>query len=135
MGKLLFLSSKLLCCETPFDAEVNALEWAFDYAQTCGWSNILWETDAQEVWKEVLATKNPSGWFSFHNILTIRSRFCCNSGWKLNWRNRSSDGVVDSIAKISLSHSCILIVDEFSTRDLFNEIIRKLVLEQSEAAM
>lgn len=53
--KLLFLSSKLDCFVSTFDVEVGALEWASVHAANCGWSIIVWEVDAMEVVKDVLA--------------------------------------------------------------------------------
>ncbi|KAF3448076.1 hypothetical protein FNV43_RR08784 [Rhamnella rubrinervis] len=126
IGKgMLFSSSKLLYCWTSFDGEVSALEWASDYAHGCGWSNIIQETDAKEVWKEALATEDPSGWFSFHSILTIRHRFC------YNYVEHFFGGAgAEFIAKFSPFNNSILNADEFSIGNLPIEIIHKLVVEQ-----
>ena len=80
-----------MSCISSFKAEVCALEWASDYADSCGWKNVLWEVDAMEVVNEVLAVEDPTGWFSFSSILAIRSRFCV-SGWVLNWISSDSTG-------------------------------------------
>lgn len=53
-GNLLYLSSNLMSCDSPFDAELQVLEWVSDFAYSCGWRNIVWEVDAKEVVKEVL---------------------------------------------------------------------------------
>ncbi|KAF3450212.1 hypothetical protein FNV43_RR06292 [Rhamnella rubrinervis] len=50
-GNLLYLASKLYECISPFTAEVEALGWAIEYADQCGWRRVEWETDAKEEWK------------------------------------------------------------------------------------
>lgn len=54
-GNFLFFSSKQVEAFSSYEAEVLALEWATEYANTCSWRHVQWEIDAANVVFEVQA--------------------------------------------------------------------------------
>ncbi|KAF3434966.1 hypothetical protein FNV43_RR22053 [Rhamnella rubrinervis] len=131
-GKLLWLSSFLFTCRSPFEAELVSLNWASKLAETKNWRNIQWEVDAKEVVKIVHSMEEPSNWFTAHDILELRSRFV-RIDWSLNWISRTCNGVADLAAKFSLSRNVSLLVDELNIESLPFSILELVDVEQTAA--
>ncbi|KAF3451143.1 hypothetical protein FNV43_RR07234 [Rhamnella rubrinervis] len=107
-GKLLWLSSFLFTCRSPFEAELVSLNWASKLAETKNWRNIQWEVDAKEVVKIVHSMEEPSN---------------C----------RTCNGVADLAAKFSLSRNVSLLVDELNIKSLPFSILELVDVEQTAA--
>ncbi|KAF3438243.1 hypothetical protein FNV43_RR21004 [Rhamnella rubrinervis] len=61
-GKLLFLSTTLLGCSSPFEAGVEALNWACVHVEDCEWKHVFWKVHAKEVVKVFTRRRNqPAG--------------------------------------------------------------------------
>ncbi|KAF3444317.1 hypothetical protein FNV43_RR14007 [Rhamnella rubrinervis] len=116
-GKVLYLASKLFTCNSPFDAEMEALSWAITYADNCGWRQVEWESDAKEVFQAITSNEDSAGWYSYHALCNIRNCFF-KHGWRVSWKARIVNGLADMVAKFSLSNSCVFAVDEFSLWEL-----------------
>lgn len=54
IGKILYFASKTTQCDSPYEAELQALFWASGYAYDKGWDLIEWSSDAAVVVKEQL---------------------------------------------------------------------------------
>ncbi|KAF3457990.1 hypothetical protein FNV43_RR02652 [Rhamnella rubrinervis] len=131
-GHLLYLASKLFKCVSPFVAEVEALCWAADYVETCAWRMIEWETDAKDVETAVKAKEDPSNWYAYYPICSIRSCFE-RQGWRVTWKNRRSNLVADAVAKMSLSRNCAFVFYEYSLEAMPPCILNLIYAEQANA--
>ncbi|KAF3445337.1 hypothetical protein FNV43_RR10513 [Rhamnella rubrinervis] len=60
-GRVLYLASKLFSCNSPFDAEMEALSWAVAHADNCGWRKVECETDAKEIVQVINSKEDSSG--------------------------------------------------------------------------
>ncbi|KAF3451215.1 hypothetical protein FNV43_RR07308 [Rhamnella rubrinervis] len=118
-GHLLYLASKLYECVSPFAAEVEALGWAMEYANQCGWRRVGWETDAKEVERAVNAREDPSCWYSYYSMCNIRKCIAMQD-WKVIWRSRRCNSVADAAAKLSLSTERPFVFDEFTFKNTDN---------------
>ncbi|KAF3434402.1 hypothetical protein FNV43_RR25505 [Rhamnella rubrinervis] len=81
-GQLLYLATKLLKCGSSFVAEVEALRWAAEYADQCARRRVEWETDTKEVEEAVFTKEDPTCWYAYYSICSIRKCFD-NHGWKV----------------------------------------------------
>ncbi|KAF3455532.1 hypothetical protein FNV43_RR00163 [Rhamnella rubrinervis] len=129
----IFHVTNLFKCNSPFEAEVDALRWASEYTEQCNWRRIEWETDAKEVERAICSEEEPTCWYAYHSICNIHNRFQ-NKEWMIKWRNRSCSGVADAVAKMSLSTTSILVYDEFSLHLISPCIMDLLLAEQASAA-
>ncbi|KAF3455690.1 hypothetical protein FNV43_RR00332 [Rhamnella rubrinervis] len=84
-------------------------EQGFIKAAHCGWRDVEWEADAKEVEKVVSAKDEPSCWYVYVTICSIRECFG-NQGWKVIRKSRSYNLVADAVAKLSLSSSRELVL-------------------------
>ncbi|KAF3442329.1 hypothetical protein FNV43_RR16245 [Rhamnella rubrinervis] len=115
--------------DCPFDIDAEVLGWVIGYAEKYAWQKVVWEIDAKEVVKEVMAEKDPMAWSLFENFLPIKSRFV-TFDWEIKWSPRLSNAVADAIAKFTSLNSCYISIDKFSLESLPKEILAKLVQDQ-----
>ncbi|KAF3437423.1 hypothetical protein FNV43_RR20176 [Rhamnella rubrinervis] len=133
-GKLIFLSSTVLNCNSSFEAELAALNWASGIAERGGWSKVIWEVDALEVVNAIEETGEPHCWFGFHKVKDIRQRFSCFD-WKLCWQSRRCNLIADVTAKETLFSDVCFEVDEFSLEKLPSSVLVPLFAEQLAACL
>ncbi|KAF3436461.1 hypothetical protein FNV43_RR23553 [Rhamnella rubrinervis] len=107
LGRVWYLASKLDLAYSPTEAELKAIEWAFELAVEKNWSKIIWSSDALNVVKEILSSSNPSLWEIRYSVLYCRSLLRQNE-WKMEWNARSSNVVADCVAKVSLNSNTVL---------------------------
>ncbi|KAF3457575.1 hypothetical protein FNV43_RR02233 [Rhamnella rubrinervis] len=115
-------------------AEAEALRWAAEYAVQCNWKQVEWETDAKEVEKVVCSREDPTCWYAYNSICSIRKCFIDQS-WYLSWKNRKLNAVADAVAKLSLSVNGVFVFDEFSFHSVPRCILDVLLAEQAFAAV
>ena len=135
-GKLLFLSSTLLelDCQSPFEAEFEALNWASGIAERGGWVKAFWEIDAVEVVRAIEGFGEPQCWFGFHKVMDIRHRFSCFE-WSLCWQSRKCNVIADLTAKNTLVSGVCMEVDEFSVESLPSSLLVSLLAEQLDVCL
>ncbi|KAF3447866.1 hypothetical protein FNV43_RR08572 [Rhamnella rubrinervis] len=136
VGKVIFVSSKVLerGCNSAYEAEAFALDWATDYADKYGWKRIVFEMDAKMVMEDVLAESESNSWIMFERLSAIRRRLS-KADWKIEWSPRESNRVADSVAKFFLSNGVSFSVDEFSIGELPSFVLDGIVKEQLSGAV
>lgn len=100
-GNIVFVASKLCNCNSVYEAEVAAADWASAIAEKKKWNFILWSSDAEVVVKAINDEAEPVIWSPRYEILRIRERLQ-KFKWKFCGNQRSSNALSDSIAKESL---------------------------------
>ncbi|KAF3447450.1 hypothetical protein FNV43_RR12636 [Rhamnella rubrinervis] len=136
LGELVFLASKVIEGEwtSSFGVEVEALAWASDYAEVCGWVNIDFEMDAKEVVETILMDEEPGNRFSLDTLMTIRRRFAKHT-WNLSWKPRETNAVADLTAKFSLTNHVSFFIDEYSVEELPSSLVDCLRMDKVAAGL
>lgn len=98
-GSMLFFQSRQFLCSSPFEAELETLEWAVCNENINIWDRIEWSVDAKQVFESITST-GEGGWNTHFKIKNIKMRFE-NPRWKLKWHPRSTNNLADAIAKTS----------------------------------
>ncbi|KAF3438407.1 hypothetical protein FNV43_RR21169 [Rhamnella rubrinervis] len=111
---------------------VEALAWASDYAEVCGWVNINFEMDAKEVVETILMDEEPGNWFSLDTLMTVQRRFAKHT-WNLSWKPRETNTVADLTAKFSLSNHVSFFIDEYSVDELPSSLVDCLRMDKVAA--
>ncbi|KAF3455745.1 hypothetical protein FNV43_RR00387 [Rhamnella rubrinervis] len=62
LGRVMYLAFKLASASTHFEAEIKAIEWAFEIAVEKNWKNIIWSSNALTAMKELLSPSDPISW-------------------------------------------------------------------------
>lgn len=84
-----------------------------ELAELHGQSNVIWSSAASNLVKDISFENEPEGWSSRNAILYIQTMLsCCN--WKLQWNAKSSNTLVDMVAKESLSNNSFLFFDSLN---------------------
>ncbi|KAF3450284.1 hypothetical protein FNV43_RR06364 [Rhamnella rubrinervis] len=105
-----------------------------EYAESCGWRNIVFEVDAKNVMEDVLESSEPASWYSFESLIAIRRRIS-SENWKLEWSPRESNQAADSLAKFSITNNVSVLLDEFSLENLPLVVLDLLSVDQLSIAV
>lgn len=83
------------------EAELKAVLWTAKILNR-SWEEVLWNSNAINVAYDINGSHEPVGWHTRLPMLECRSLFSKNN-WIITWSARSSNGVVDAIAKKTLN--------------------------------
>lgn len=124
-GKVVRLCSHLWNCSNAHEAEVRTLEWASKMLEEENLVDLMWSSDDLRLVKEISKKEEPSAWNARGLIIQIRQRFY-HFNWPLNWNHRSSNGLADWVAKLSLRNNVCFDLENVP-QDGFHEKISSLV--------
>lgn len=67
-GEVIKMASKLTDLTSVFEAGLEAVAWAANYAAKMNWNNIFWSMDAAGVVREINSKEDPKGWTSRYTM-------------------------------------------------------------------
>lgn len=104
------------------EAEIAAILKATWMAKRNNWSNLLWSSDDQGSVQGVLSSTEPGGWNIRYDIIAIPNHFI-EANWILIWSLRTSNRLVDAVAKLYLSWNFSMSFNDCNLNSIPNDLL------------